>query len=426
MLFKKNKISKRSLTTTDEELAKLLGIDINGISSNKAREATFYTCLRILSDTVSKLPLKLYKESTNGTDVASKHYLHNKMKLRPNKNMSSSDFWKMIEFQRSYFGHSVVAVHTAPNGKVEGLHPLDMANVEIWVDNNAIIGKDSAIWYVYKQGTREFKFRSEEVLHFKGLTRDGIHGMPIKDYLATVVENLQYSSDYVNKYFKGGLTAKGLLQYTGDIEPEAINRVKARFEKMANGMDNVGKILPVPPGYEFQTINTSMADAQFFEITNLSIRQIASAFGIKQHMINDLSGAKFNNVTQQNEEFYRDTLQSILTMYEQELTYKLLTEKEINEGKFFRFNVDAILRTDLKTRYEAYKIGIEGGFLMPNEARKKEDMVSAEGADQLIVNGTMQPLDKVGMAYEGQGKNAFEGGENIDDEQGNTNTNDAD
>ncbi|MDO7487037.1 phage portal protein [Peribacillus frigoritolerans] len=412
--FSKKNNEKRSfnLSTADTEIMRMLGIEIDGVSANKAKEATFYTCLRILSDTVSKLPLKLYQETSNGTDKADNHYLYNKLKLRPNKNMSSSDFWKMVEYQRNYYGHSVVVIETAPNGQVKGLHPLDMAKVQIWIDDKAVIGKDSAIWYVYQGTNAEYKFRSDEVLHFKGMTRDGIQGMAIKDYLATTIENLQYGSDYTNKYFKGGLSAKGILQYTGDIKEEGANALKARFEKMATGMDNVGKILPVPVGFSFQTLNTTMADAQFFENMNLTIRQITSAFGIKQHQVNDLSGAKFNNVQQQNEEFYRDTLQSILTMYEQELTYKLLTEKEVNAGMFFQFNVDSILRTDLKTRYEAYNLGISGGFLTPNEVRAKEDMPRVEGADQLMANGSMQPVTKLGMAYEQPTKNEpLKGGE---------------
>jgi HK97 family phage portal protein len=193
-----------------------------------------------------------------------------------------------------------------------------------------------------------------------------------------------------------------------------MNRLKARFEKMANGMDNVGKILPVPVGFTFSTINSTMADAQFFENMNLSVRQIAAAFGVKQHQVNDLTGAKFNNVQQQSEEFYRDTLHPILTMYEQEMTYKLLTEEEIKAGMFIQFNVDALLRTDIKTRYEAYKVGIDGGFIMPNEAREKEDLPKAEGGDKLIVNGTMQPLEMVGMSYNGGTAPAetLKGGEN--------------
>lgn len=410
MLFRKSE--RRSYTLQDEELAKLLGIEIDGISSNKARDATYFTCLRILSDTVSKLPLKLYKETDNGTEKANQHYLYSRLKLRPNKNMSSSDFWKYIEWQRNDYGHAVVVISTQPNGLIDGLHPLSMKNVTIFVDNAGVISKDFAVWYVYTDGVKEYKFKSDEVLHFKGMTPDGITGMAVKDYLKTTIENIQYGTQYVNSYFKGGLSASAVLQYTGDInDPSKVNKIKQRFESMATGMNNVGKIIPVPPEYKLSTISSSMADAQFFETMNLSIRQIAAAFGIKQHQLNDLSGAKFNNVQQQNEEFYRDTLQSILNMYEQELTYKLLTQKEMDAGMFFQFNVDSLLRTDLKTRYEAYGLGIDKGFLTPNEVRAKEDMPKYEGADKLIVNGTMQPLDSVGMAYANP---PSEGGEKIE------------
>jgi HK97 family phage portal protein len=139
---------------------------------------------------------------------------------------------------------------TLPNGKVDSLIPLDMSKVTIWVDNVSIISPSYGVWYVYNDGYQEYKFTNDEVLHFKGLTPDGIQGMAIKDYLSTTIENLQYGSNYVNKYFKGGLSAKGLLQYTGDIDPNAMNRMKERFEKMATGMSNVGKILPVPLGFQ--------------------------------------------------------------------------------------------------------------------------------------------------------------------------------
>lgn len=406
-LFKKN--NKRSekrnfLNASDEALARALGIEVHGLPSSKAKEATFYTCLRILSDTVSKVPLKMYKETANGTEKATGHYLYNKLKLRPNKNMSASDFWKMVEYQRNYYGQSVVVIETLPNGKVNGLHPLNMEFTEVWMDDAGIIGKDASYWYVYKhqvgERIQEFKFHSDEVLHFKGMTKDGIQGMAVKDYLATNIENLQYGTKYTNEYFKGGLQAKGILQYTGDVDEVGMNRLKERFEKMATGMNNVGKILPVPVGFSFQTLNTSMADAQFFENMKLSMQQIASAFGIKNHQLNDLSGAKFNNVASQNDEFYRDTLLPIFTAYEMELTYKLLTTKEIEEGMFFQFNVDVILRTSLETRYKAYNDGINGGFLTPNEVRAKEDLPRFDGADVLMVNGSMVPIKDVGAAYQ--------------------------
>jgi HK97 family phage portal protein len=213
------------------------------------------------------------------------------------------------------------------------------------------------------------------------------------------VDNAQSAQKYLNNYFKNGLFSRGLLQFTGDLSDDKIKIVQQKFEQMANGIQNAGRILPVPMGFNFQTISTSMADAQFLELNKLTIQQIAAAFGIPLHMLNQLEKATYNNVEQQEEQFYRDTLMPILTMYEQELTYKLLTQKEIQAGLYFKFNVDAILRSDIETRYRAYSIGIQNGFLTPNEARIKEELPSRPEGDVLICNGNYQPLQNVGMAY---------------------------
>src|SRR5690606_24990440 len=151
--------------------------------------------------------------------------------------------------------------------------------------------------------------------------------------------------------------------------------------------------------YKFEPIALTLQDAQFLENTQLTIRQIAAAFGIKMHQLNDLSRATYNNTTEQQKEFYTDTLQPILTGYEQELTYKLFLDEEIENGFFVRFNADAILRADIKSRYDAYRLAIQSGFLTPNEVRELEEREPKEGGDQLIVNGNMVPLTEVGAAY---------------------------
>jgi hypothetical protein len=117
-------------------------------------------------------------------------------------------------------------------------------------------------------------------------------------------------------------------------------------------------------------------------------------------------------------QFYSDTLQPILTGYEQELTWKLFIDSELDDGYYVKFNVDTILRGDLKTRYEAYRTGIQGGFLMPNEARAKEDMPPAEGGDKLYANGNFIPLVMAGQQYTKKGGEGENEKGNIDGNEG--------
>lgn len=390
----------------------MFGVDMK---SRSFKESTLFTCLRILSDSVSKLPLKIHKE--NNEDE--KHYLESILKLRPNKLMSASTLWRTIEYQVNWFGYSVVAIEKV-NGKVKSLIPLNMKNVEIYLDDIGLLdNRKSPLYFTYEQNGNEFEFNYDEVLYFVGMTADGISPMPIKEQLATLLENAEQAQKYTNFYLKNGLHSRGVIKYVGDLSEQNQKELQARFNRVSGGIEKAGQLMPLPLGFDYQSISTSLKDAQFTELQELSERQIASAYGVKMHQLNNLERSTHANIEYQQKDFYVETLQPKLTGYEQELSYKLLTEKEIREGFFIRFNVDAMLRSSLKERYEAYGIGVQNGFLTPNEPRAKENQPPLPGGDQLYFNGNMIPVVQAGNQYskggESNGQDGNKGTDNGSD-----------
>jgi len=142
-----------------------------------------------------------------------------------------------------------------------------------------------------------------------------------------------------------------------------------------------------------------MADAQFLENSQFTIRQLTAAFGVKLHQVNDLQKSSYATTSEANREFYTDTLLSILTMYEQEMDWKLFISQEISQGFYSKFNADVILRGDIKARYDSYRIAVQGSFMTPNEVRAKEEWEAKDGGDDLLANGSMVKLTEVGAAY---------------------------
>lgn len=386
----------------DKQLLKWLGIDIDDIDiqgKNSLNQATIFACLRILSDTISKLPIKIYKKN-NGVKKVTDYYLEPLLKLRPNPYMSSSDFWKCIEVQRNIFGNSYVAIECDSKGKIKALYPLDSSKMQIYIDDVGLLNSNNKIWYLYTDNLgQKHKFRNDEILHFKGLTTDGLIGISVISKLKHLIENGKNSEKYINNFFKNGLQVKGLVQYVGDLDSKAEEIFRTEFERMSSGLKNAHRIAMLPIGYQFQPIGQKLVDAQFLENTQLTIRQIAAAFGVKMHQLNDLDKATHTNIAEQQREFYIDTLQSILTMYEQELVYKLFLNTEIIKGYYLKFNVDSILRADIKTRYESYRIGVQGGFITANEVRELEEKEPMLGGDRLLVNGNMMPIEMAGEQY---------------------------
>lgn len=398
----------------DPSLLEWLGIDpevaqVQG--KNGLKEATVYACVKILSDAVAKLPLKVYQDTEKGIIKATDHPLYKLLKARPNMHMTASSFFRAVEAQRNLYGNAYVIPEVVTRGRnagqITGLYPVDSTRVEVWIDDEGLFSSRNRIWYIVNIGDNEqIKLTSEEILHFKGLTTDGLVGIAPLEALKYLIENGLSAVTFINNFYRQGLQTKGLVQYVGDLSEDAKKNFRKKFEEMSSGLKNSHRISLMPVGFQYQPISLSMADAQFLENTTLTIRQIANAFGVKMHQLNNLERATHTNIEQQQRQFYADTLQAILTEYEQEMTYKLLMTHELDNGYYCKFNVDSIVRSDIKTRYEAYRVGVQGGFLTANEVRALEEYPPADGGDVLLVNGSQIPAAMAGQQYARKGGDA--------------------
>lgn len=396
MLFRNsNKIRNETLSLPEETFIKLFGEDIeasNVSGKNSLKEVTVYACFKILCENIGKLPIKIYKKNKQID-----HYLNTFLKLRPNSFMNAISFKKCMEFNRLLYGNSYAYISYKKNGFIEGIYPIDPNKVTILVDDKGMTNKK--IWYLVNTKDGQIKVPFDKMIHLKALSSDGIAGISPITYLKNIIENSKASQDYVNKFYKNGMQTKGIIQYVGDLSEDAEKTFRTKFEQMSNGLENAHKVSLLPIGYQYQAISQKLADAQFNEVNNLTIKQITSAFGIKLHQINDLSSSTHTNITEQQKQFYIDTLQPILTDWEQELIFKILRLDEIESNVYIKFNVDSILRADIKTRYESYRIAIQSGFKTPNEVRKLEDDEPLEGGDKLMCNGNFIPVTDVGNQY---------------------------
>lgn len=408
MIFSRAKPQVKNEVLTDlQSLADWLGLSVDELEisgTNSLKEITVFTCIKILAETISKLPLKIYQEK-DGVKKVTDHYLYPMLKLRPNPYMSASDFWKCVDTQKNINGNAYVWIDRVLKGrnagKILGLYPLISANMQVYVDDVGLLSSKNKVWYVYNDNKgQEYKISSTDLLHFKGLTTNGLIGVNPIEAMRSNIENAKSSSLFLNNSYKTGMQTKGIIQYVGELNQAAENTFRDKFEQMSSGLSNANRVSLLPIGYQYQPIALSMVDSQFLENTNLTIRQITAAYGIKLHQVNDLQKSSYSSTSEANREFYTDTMLGIFTMYEQELVYKLFTTKEIEEENYYaKFNADAILRGDIKTRYEAYRTGVQGSFITPNEVRELEEMEPKPGGDDLLANGTMVKLTEVGAAY---------------------------
>ena len=402
------KLGRLKSATDTQNLSQLIDLlNLSGSSKGKLSEVTYFSCLKILSESLGKLPLKLLQKTTSGGIVkAVDHPLYYLVNQRPNPYMTSTTFWGAMEYNRNHYGNAYAWIKSKM-GTPTSLWAISPDQVEVWWDDGRILADTTDVWYIYTDTItgKRYKLPSAEILHLHTSSCvDGLVGKSVKEILSDTLDGNLTAQRMLNRFYENGFTAKAVVHYTGNINDTNEKAFLKGIEDFATGKVNgIQNFIPAPLGVTIQPLDIKLTDAQFLELKRYSALQIAAAMGIKPNQINDYEKSSYASAEAQQLDFYVTTLLYILKQYEEELNYKLLTDAERKAFLFFKFNVNVILRADLKTQMDSLARAVAGGIYTPNEARENLDLPHKEGGDQLLVNGSSIPVYLAGAQYTGKG-----------------------
>lgn len=401
---------RKSAVSRETEVDRML--TFLGVDKSKPKainEATYFACLRLLSESVGKLPLKLMQYTEKrGVQTARRDPRYRILGSRPNPYQTATTFWSTVEYNRSHYGNAYVLIRGAGAKMTLWILPSDQVTI-LNDDKDLFQNGAGKIYYVYSGANGTYTFHSEEILHFKtSSTFDGITGVSVRDRLKATIDGNVDAQKMLNKMYRNGYTGKAVLQYTGDLNDELVKTYIKGIEAYAKGAPldeegtDISTIIPIPVGSQLTPLNVKLTDGQFLEIKKYSALQIAAAFGIKPNQINDYEKSSYASGEHQQLVFYVETMLYILKQYEEEIDYKILSTEEIDSGMFFKFNVDVVLRADFKTKVETLQNAVNGFLMTPNEARERLDLGTVEHGDRLLGQGANIFLDQVGAQYNAQ------------------------
>lgn len=172
---------------------------------------------------------------------------------------------------------------------------------------------------------------------------------------------------YADQLFTRGGTPAGVL--TTD-QPLTRDAADAAAEEWAQ-KQHAGKTAVLGQGLSYQPVGVKPSDLQWLDSQKWSVTRVARLFGIppaKLAIAIEGASLTYHNVESASLDMLRDTLMGYLTPIEDMLTWLL------PRGQQARFNLDAVLRSDTKSRYEAHEIAIRSGFLTIDEVRSIEGL----------------------------------------------------
>ena len=284
-------------------------------------------------------------------------------------------------------GNSYVHIVRDNNSNPVELIPLNPELVTIYV-------KDREIFY-QTQGAGVLD--SKDVLHVKLISDDGVEGLSPIDQCAKAINWSLSMEEFGKTFFTNGAKPSSVLSTDRALSETAIMRLKESFNNAYAKLKNSNSTIILEEGLTFKPISISPEQAQFLASRQFGVEEIARIFNLPPHMLKDLSKSSFNNIEMQSQEFVTYSLMPYLTRIEHEMNLKLFRTNELGNS-FVEFNVNGLLRGDVKTRNEAYKTAIQNGYMSINEVRRKENLNAIEGGDKHFIPMNMTTIDKVGDA----------------------------
>lgn len=359
--------------------------------------STVYACVRVISETIASLPLGVFESKDKGNEKAESHILYRILHDEPNPEMTSFVFREVMMAHLLLWGNSYSQIIRNGRNQVIALYPLLPDHMD--VDRN----EHGVLVYTYTdRNGKQVVLRPTDVLHIPGLGFDGIMGhSPIALEKNAIGLGLA-ADEFGSKFFANGARPSGVLTHPNVVKDP--KRLRESWNAAYGGSSNASKVAILEEGMSFTPISMPNNEAQFLETRKFQVDEICRIFRVPPHLVGNLEHATFSNIEHQSIDFAVHTIRPWLVRVEQAMNRALFYEKE--KGRFYvQFNMDGLMRGDYKSRMEGYAIGINNGFMSPNDVRNLENMnpiPHEEGGDLYMVNGNMLPLKQAGAFYNGE------------------------
>lgn len=344
-----------------------------------------WAAIRILSESVAQLPLSVYESDKLGNkSLAANHQIFNLLHRQPNANMTTYTFVQKCMIDLLTRGNSFVYIERNGGARPVQLLPLNAKDVRL-VEN------EGEIYYELNEGGL---VDSQDILHFKVMSKDGLIGTSPVDVGASAIGYGLALEKYGNSYFGNGAKVSGVLSTDRHLSDEAIARLKVSFKENYSSIQDANKTMVLEEGLKFQQISLSNEASQFLNSREFSITEIARLFNLPPHLLRDLTKSSFNNISEQSREFVQYSLMPYLVMMESEMNSKLFRKNEAGKVET-KFVVNALLRGTPKDRSEYYRTMLNIGAMSIDEIRKYEELPTIEGGDNHFMQLNMATLDDI-------------------------------
>jgi HK97 family phage portal protein len=342
-----------------------------------------YACVRALSDAASSLPLHVYRRTAQGRERLDNRT--QELLERPSPGSTQAGLVGQMVAHLNLFGNCFVGKYRDSAGRVVQLALLPPDRVQVELKRGEIV------FTVHNTNGAATRHGFEDIVHVKALTTDGLVGLsPVRQARKTL-ELSRSLSEYARNFIEADATPPGILKL-GNATPTQIEEIRNGWNARHKSPEQAGRIAIVAGEVDWINVGMPADDMQFLEQRKLSATEVARIFRVPPWVIGAEDGGSmtYSNVEMQSLHFATYSLRPWLVLIEQALS----NDRDLfQRNTFCEFKLDALLRSDSKTRAEVYRMALDPitGWMSRDEVRRLENLEPELAASGAVVPEPAEP-----------------------------------
>lgn len=345
--------------------------------------------VRVRADAIAQIPPVLYLRKPKGRERATDHPAYGLVHDRPNPAMARSVFLATADTHVSLWGNFYAEIERDGGGRPVALWPLMPDRSQV------VLRREQGLRVLVTRGAdgKEYGIPEPYFLHIPGWSLDGLCGLALrqmgKESLGTVLATQEHAS----RFFSNGARPGMIIEHPSNLKNDAATRLRESVDRWVQSVDKHYRTLVLEENSKAHDYGFDAEASQLLESRRFGIEDVSRVTRVPLHRISSLENAHYNNLEQQSQDFLSDCVNPSLVVWEQVLTWELLTAKERAQGYYFEFLREALLQMDAAARSTLYRELFMIGAITRAEIRHRENFDQLP--DDQLPNETFIPLNLV-------------------------------
>lgn len=334
-----------------------------------------YACITLIASDISKLPLRFVRRD-QATGVWTPSYDGDVSPLlaKPNDFQTRHQFWENWMLSKLTKGNTYVLKRRDEGERVVGLYILDPSSVQ------PLVSDTGEVFYQLQSDDlsgveQNVVVPATEIIHdrFNCLFHPLVGVSPIFACGLSAIQGLSIQKT-ATQFFENAAMPGGILTAPGAISDDTAKRLKEHWQNNYGG-DQRGRVAVLGDGLKFERMVMTSAESQLIEQLRWTSEVVCSVFHVPPYKIGVGTMPTYANIQSLNVEYFSQCLQVLIESAQTCLDEGL----GIGDWTGTEFDMDALLWMDSVTQMQVLKEGVGGGFLAPDEARRKIDLLPVVG-----------------------------------------------